>query len=612
MASLCEGGNEPPDFLRVIWKYTYQPGPQSEDTPVCTVYYRAGDGAVRFGAVTVTSLLVRLTGSGGNPTLIGGPFFLGPADTRKEMVNESDNGQFSENEILSVLCSAFKTGETSVNINKDVDDPEEFVSATYSTFLHSSEKGKEKNLQAFHGNLTEKRKRSSKPHKVKWKKMKNRKLRMEEEAYLSYKRSKDGKVTYDTERDARNLGPESSYKMCKIRKCVIVRLNAASLDGSGSELAAARPVGFYFSPMTDSEEDLLPLRSFTCFKTLLLSLAASALFVLTQTCRTVAPESDRFPPLSYPNHLFYQCGHDVPVTLGCININSSGGSPTFIDICDVVQRAATRGNSRVGTYIEMILSDAGVGIRCGLVDKASARRAENPVQIPARERIFFLRLTGSGGNPTLIGGPFFLGPADTRKEMVNESDNGQFSENEILSVLCSAFKTGETSVNINKDVDDPEEFVSATYSTFLHSSEKGKEKNLQAFHGNLTEKRKRSSKPHKVKWKKMKNRKLRMEEEAYLSYKRSKDGKVTYDTERDARNLGPESSYKMCQNSKVRGCNLIPNERRHIFQGFWKTMTWGQRNVHISNLVNFTSTKRPGSTNSELRRKRTFAYNLKN
>lgn len=106
--------------------------------------------------------------------------------------------------------------------------------------------------------------------------------------------------------------------------------------------------------------------------------------------------------------------------------------------------------------------------------------------------------------------------------------------------------------------------MSATYSTPLHSSEKGKEKNLQAFHGNLTEKRKRSSKPHKVKWKKMKNRKLGMEEEAYLSYKRSKDGEVTQDTERYARNLGPECSYKMCQNSKVRGCNLISNERRHL------------------------------------------------
>ncbi|KAJ4446269.1 hypothetical protein ANN_12963 [Periplaneta americana] len=47
-------------------------------------------------------------------------FSILPTDTRKEMDNESDDSQFSENEILSVLCFAFKTGETSVNINKGV------------------------------------------------------------------------------------------------------------------------------------------------------------------------------------------------------------------------------------------------------------------------------------------------------------------------------------------------------------------------------------------------------------------------------------------------------------------------------------------------------------
>ncbi|KAJ4435123.1 hypothetical protein ANN_23698 [Periplaneta americana] len=39
-----------------------------------------------------------------------------------------------------------------------------------------------------------------------------------------------------------------------------------------------------------------------------------------KTCRTVAPESDCFTPLSYPTRLFYQCDHDVLVTLGRINI----------------------------------------------------------------------------------------------------------------------------------------------------------------------------------------------------------------------------------------------------------------------------------------------------
>ncbi|KAJ4440209.1 hypothetical protein ANN_08348 [Periplaneta americana] len=49
-------------------------------------------------------------------------------------------------------------------------------------------------------------------------------------------------------------------------------------------------------------------------------------------------------------------------------------------------------------------------------------------------------------------------------------------------------------------------------------------------------------------------------------------------------------------------------------KAFWKTMTWEQRTVYVSNLsnlVDFTPTKRPDSTNSESRRKRTFVYNLK-
>ena len=37
-------------------------------------------------------------------------------------------------------------------------------------------------------------------------------------------------------------------------------------------------------PCADSEEDLLPLRSFTCFKTLLLSLAARALLSMCVNC----------------------------------------------------------------------------------------------------------------------------------------------------------------------------------------------------------------------------------------------------------------------------------------------------------------------------------------
>ncbi|KAJ4437272.1 hypothetical protein ANN_17409 [Periplaneta americana] len=89
-----------------------------------------------------------------------------PIGTRKEVDNESDdnvlpdNSNAKENRPSGLL--QIRDYPSSVT---DVDDPEEFVSATYSTSLHSSEKVKEKNLQAFHGNLTEQRKRSSKPQK---------------------------------------------------------------------------------------------------------------------------------------------------------------------------------------------------------------------------------------------------------------------------------------------------------------------------------------------------------------------------------------------------------------------------------------------------------------
>ncbi|KAJ4441170.1 hypothetical protein ANN_11021 [Periplaneta americana] len=68
-------------------------------------------------------------------------------------------------------------------------------------------------------------------------------------------------------------------------------------------------------------------------------------------------------------------------------------SPTFIDIYDVVQRAATRGDPRVETSTETILSDTGMGIRCGLVDKASARRAENPGSNPGAGENFLCSIT---------------------------------------------------------------------------------------------------------------------------------------------------------------------------------------------------------------------------
>ncbi|KAJ4449928.1 hypothetical protein ANN_01335 [Periplaneta americana] len=121
------------------------------------------------------------------------------------------------------------------------------------------------------------------------------------------------------------------------------------------------------------------------------------------------------------------------------------------------------------------------------------------VFVKASQRVLYYR--EQLPNMKLPSAPVLTRPTDTRKEMDNESDDGQFSENEILSVLCSAFKTGETSVNINEGVlsdnsnakeNRPSENGLLQVRHWPSSvTEKDKEKNLQAFHGNLTEKRKK-------------------------------------------------------------------------------------------------------------------------
>ncbi|KAJ4436860.1 hypothetical protein ANN_16992 [Periplaneta americana] len=54
-------------------------------------------------------------------------------------------------------------------------------------------------------------------------------------------------------------------------------------------------------------------------------------------------------------------GNEPPGSLKAMHLSTCVDfGPMFIDIYDVVQRAATRGNPRVGTQSETILFDAGV------------------------------------------------------------------------------------------------------------------------------------------------------------------------------------------------------------------------------------------------------------
>lgn len=100
--------------------------------------------------------------------------------------------------------------------------------------------------------------------------------------------------------------------------------------------------------------------------------------------------------------------------------------------------------------------------------------------------------------------------------------------------------------------------------------------------------------------------------EKYKGYKRSTNtGIVSYGIDRDCRALGDSCKSKVCEKSKLYCCNQITDtERKGIFSKFWKHMTWDQKKVYVTALVDYAPTKR-SSTASPSRRKGSYYYHLK-
>ncbi|CAK1553213.1 unnamed protein product [Leptosia nina] len=115
------------------------------------------------------------------------------------------------------------------------------------------------------------------------------------------------------------------------------------------------------------------------------------------------------------------------------------------------------------------------------------------------------------------------------------------------------------------------------------------------YFGDLNSKRKRKSKgqvksDNKREWTRNKCKKLRLEGESYMGYRRDSKQekfKVLHDVMRPAREIGPRCFSEFCKKSKLRGCNNIAEtERQEIFIIFWKQMDWSQRqqiNVYNTN-----------------------------
>ncbi|KAL4720325.1 hypothetical protein ACJJTC_005093 [Scirpophaga incertulas] len=100
--------------------------------------------------------------------------------------------------------------------------------------------------------------------------------------------------------------------------------------------------------------------------------------------------------------------------------------------------------------------------------------------------------------------------------------------------------------------------------------------------------RRRGVRHSKREWTINKCKKLRLEGEQYMGYRRDsrqEKFKVLNDVMRPAPEIGPRCFSKFCTKSKLRGCNnIVETERQGILLVFWKQMDWSQRQQRSSML----------------------------
>nr|CAH7760572.1 unnamed protein product [Callosobruchus chinensis] len=97
---------------------------------------------------------------------------------------------------------------------------------------------------------------------------------------------------------------------------------------------------------------------------------------------------------------------------------------------------------------------------------------------------------------------------------------------------------------------------------------------------------------------------------SYIGYTRDRKGKVFHNKERENRVMGPRCQSNKCMKYKNRFCiNMSEDERNSIFKKFWEDMSWDQKKIYVSNLVQKKDIERKFVENS--RRSSTYNYFLK-
>ncbi|CAG9796453.1 unnamed protein product [Diatraea saccharalis] len=114
-------------------------------------------------------------------------------------------------------------------------------------------------------------------------------------------------------------------------------------------------------------------------------------------------------------------------------------------------------------------------------------------------------------------------------------------------------------------------------------------------HGDFLRNKKRQNKASKdpKKYKRNINKELQMKGENYLGYRRDRKAKrnetfkVKQDVFKPARSMKPPCTTAFCKKSKLRSCdNINEQQRKYLFENFWKNMNWEQRRSFITSHVN--------------------------
>uniref|UniRef100_A0A6P7G5W5 Uncharacterized protein LOC114328353 n=1 Tax=Diabrotica virgifera virgifera TaxID=50390 RepID=A0A6P7G5W5_DIAVI len=175
---------------------------------------------------------------------------------------------------------------------------------------------------------------------------------------------------------------------------------------------------------------------------------------------------------------------------------------------------------------------------------------------------------------------------------------------EVNSVVEEPPSAVSNNVNITTDMpnfqdensdSEPFQDSGSEYMASTESNESDEETHNQSLNELLNEtetvtspimrKRSRKSDVNYLNWERNKNKLKRMKGESYQSCQLDKDDKYKK-IERDERKMGPPCQCKNSQRSLKFFCNIFEDDdRKNIFNMFWKNLDWNQKKIYVTSLV---------------------------